>query len=93
MKDNFLAWERQAVCSARSVVGNRIIVVKSSANLARISIKRRLALGHSAVLAFARLEHRIVWNIGIFNVFVATFYFCLMIIFAEAWGKTIYYSK
>ena len=29
MTDNFLAWERQAVCSVKSVLGNRIIVVKS----------------------------------------------------------------
>ena len=29
MKYNFLAWERQVVCSVKSVVGNQIIVVKS----------------------------------------------------------------
>ena len=29
MTDNFLSWERQAVCSVKPFVGNRIIIVKS----------------------------------------------------------------
>ena len=38
MTDYFLGWERQAVCSVKSVVGNRVIVVVASSSL---SLKSR----------------------------------------------------